>query len=140
MHIMSDIRLLVDIEVPARTVFPLVASGDGFARWCTSDVIITPSGATELGFGGRSIVYRLRAETMMIPAHAAWSVETGEEWAGTSLVFDLAPTDGGCRLGLVHGNWRAPTDLYHAWTATWGMLLYRLKAAAEGENPGPYFR
>ena len=39
---LTDIRLLVDIGVPARTAFPLVASGDGFARWFTSDVIITP--------------------------------------------------------------------------------------------------
>ena len=136
---MADIRLIVDIGVPARTVFPLVASGDGFARWWTSDVIITPSGATELGFGGRSTIYRLRAETMMIPAHAAWSVETGEEWAGTSLAVDLAPTASGAQLTLVHGNWRDSTDFYYVCAATWGMLLYRLKAAAEGSNPGPYF-
>ena len=136
---MPDLRLIIDIGVPARTVFPLVASGDGFARWWTSDVIITPSGATELGFEGRSRIYRLRAETMMIPAHAAWSVETGEEWAGTSIVFDLSPTDSGARLTMVHGNWRAATDFFHACATTWGMLLYRLKAAAEGGNPGPNF-
>jgi hypothetical protein len=36
-------------------------------------------------------------------------------------------------------DWRAETDYFVACTTTWGELMFRLKATAEGKTPGPLF-
>ena len=38
-----------------------------------------------------------------------WRGETGNEWAGTSLVFRLRPADGKTQLELTHENWASET-------------------------------
>jgi hypothetical protein len=40
---------------------------------------------------------------------------------------------------LSHADWQAETDYFTMCTTTWGELMYRLKAAAEGKSPGPLF-
>jgi hypothetical protein len=54
--------------------------------------------------------------------------------------FDLLPQKETCTLlRFSHLDWRAETDYFVACTTTWGHLMFRLKAAAEGKTPGPLF-
>lgn len=135
---MEAIRLMIPCAVEPRRVFALVATGGGLRQWWAADVTETPTGVT-IGFYNRATVYRLRAETMMIPARVVWTVENGDEWANTQLHFDVESDGTESRLYLTHGGWRAQTDFFLQCTATWGTLLWRLKRVAEGSEPGPFF-
>ncbi len=54
-------------------------------------------------------------------------------------MFELTKNDGKTRLRFTHADWKAETDYFIDCTATWGELMYRLKATVEGKNPGPLF-
>ena len=136
---MAEIRMMVECAAPARTVFSFVASGDGLARWWAADVTETPSGAVEIGLFDRRTVVRLRAETMVIPARVAWSVEQGDDWAGTFILFELVDQGDRCRVYFAHAGWADESDDFLRSSALWGMLLHRLARAVEGANPGPWF-
>lgn len=42
-------------------------------------------------------------------------------------------------LRFSHAGWQAETEYFVSCNTTWGELMFRLKAAAEGKNPGPLF-
>ncbi len=136
---MNDIRLLVTIACEPRDVFGLVAGSTGFSSWWSDDVNVQSDGSVEIGMADRAQSLRLRPETMVMPARAAWAVDSGGEWAGTALVFDLTPDENGTRMLFTQGGWRKPTDAFLEAAAMWGALLYRLKQAAEQGSERPLF-
>ena len=73
------------------------------------------------------------------PSLAEWTCETGDESNGTRLAFRLEARGAGALLRFTHANWRAQTEYFTSCNTTWGTLMYRLKAAAEGKSPGPLF-
>ena len=64
---------------------------------------------------------------------------SGKEWNGTKIVFGLAPNDGRTVLRFSHAGWLSDSDYFVSCNTTWGELMFRLKAAAEGKAPGPLF-
>ena len=42
-------------------------------------------------------------------------------------------------LHFSHTSWREESDHFTLCNTTWGELMYRLKATAEGKCPGPLF-
>jgi uncharacterized protein YndB with AHSA1/START domain len=138
---MPDIRHQIEIGAAPEAVYPLVSSAAGFAQWWAADVrdIADPTPAVELGFFGRKTIYRLRPQTFLPPSQAAWHCETGQEWSGTQLSFILSRQAQGTVLRFSHAAWQKETDYYVSCNTTWGALLFRLKAAAEGRRPGPLF-
>jgi hypothetical protein len=40
---------------------------------------------------------------------------------------------------FTRADWKEETDYFVSCTTTWGELMFRLKAAAEGKAPGPLF-
>jgi uncharacterized protein YndB with AHSA1/START domain len=135
---MAQIRHQIVIEAPAARVFPLVSTGGGFKQWWAADVT-ERDGATELGFFKRNTLYRLQPKRATAPREAEWRCTTGEEWAGTRIVFGLKEDQGKTTVRFAHADWRAETDYFVSCNTTWGELMYRLKAAAEGKTPGPLF-
>jgi hypothetical protein len=103
----------------------------------TEDV---PRDIVSLGFFNRATVYNLHPLQIVEPKYAEWACQSGEEWNGTKLLFDLLPQNKGrTLLRFSHLDWRAETDYFVSCTTTWGELMFRLKAAAEGKTPGPLF-
>jgi uncharacterized protein YndB with AHSA1/START domain len=133
-----DIQHAVPIAAKPETIFPLIATAKGLGEWWASD-ITEPAGAVELGFFNRSTIYRLRLKTSQPPAEAEWVCETGEEWTGTHIIFKLEPRGEGTLLRFTHAGWAAPTEYFTSCNTTWGELMYRLKASAEGKSRGPLF-
>ncbi len=129
----------ISIEATPARVFSLVSAADGFAEWWAEDVSAAADGSVDLGFFNRATVYRLRPQTQLAASHAVWICETGKDWAGTQLSFDLAPAKSGTTLRFRHANWKEVSDYFVSCNTTWGGLLFRLKAAAEGRRPGPLF-
>jgi uncharacterized protein YndB with AHSA1/START domain len=137
---MHDLKHLIDIESPAEAVFPLVSTPEGLSQWWSADVTADPStAAVEVGFFRHATVYRLHAERVVPYTCAEWRCETGKEWQGTVLHFELLAADPRCTLHFRHSGWREETDYFIGCNTVWGRLLFRLKAAAEGRRPGPLF-
>jgi hypothetical protein len=135
---MPDILHAIQISFPVEAVYPLVSTARGFTQWWAEDV--TASGeAVELGFFNRNTLYRLRPKLLLPHNHAEWLVETGKEWAGTRLDFRLESTKSGTLLRFAHANWHDHTDFFTSCNTTWGELIFRLKAVAEGHSRGPLF-
>jgi len=135
---MPDIKHSIQSSATADQIFALVTSGDGFGKWWATD--IAQSGETvDLGFFNRATVYKLRMNSEMKPVHADWIVESGDEWSGTHIVFDLEANRNGTLIRFTHAGWRAETPYFISCNTTWGELMFRLKEAAEGGKPGPLF-
>jgi len=135
---MPDIKHCIQIGAKPEQVYPLAATAHGFSEWWAADVI-EAGGAVELGFYSRVTIYRLRLSVDQPPSQAEWKCESGDEWGGTLISFRLEPTASGTRLWFTHAGWRAETDYFTSCNTTWGELMFRLKSAAEGKNPGPLF-
>ena len=135
---MADIRHAIQISVPAASVFPLVATAHGWSRWWAADVR-EANGAIEVGFFKRATLYRLKALLNESPTRSEWLVETGAEWSGTRLAFQLEAAASGTQLRFTHAGWRSETEYFVNCTTTWGELMFRIKAAAEGKPRGPLF-
>jgi uncharacterized protein YndB with AHSA1/START domain len=137
---MPDIKHSIQIDAAPQLVHPLVASAKGFSRWWAADITHDKTtGNVELGFFNRATVYGLHAVKIAEPLQAHWLCQTGKEWTGTRLLFDLAEQKGQTLLRFTHADWQAETDYLIACTTTWGELMFRIKATAEGKTPGPLF-
>jgi len=135
---MADIRHAIQIAAAADKIYPLVATAKGLGTWWATD-ITEPAGAVELGFFNRATIYRLRPTIGQPSAKAEWVCETGDEWRDTRLSFQLEAAKSGTLLRFSHASWRAESEYFTSCNTTWGELMFRLKAAAEGKNPGPLF-
>jgi uncharacterized protein YndB with AHSA1/START domain len=137
---MADIKHAISIAAPSDKIYPLVATGKGFEQWWAEDVTDSlPEGRVELCFFKRATIYRLKPERLSAPGEAEWLCESGKEWAGTHITFKLEPAGASTLLRFAHAGWQAETDYFTSCNTTWGGLLFRIKAAAEGKKPGPLF-
>ena len=136
---MPDIQHAIQIAAAPDVVYPLVATAAGLARWWAEDVTES-EGAVDLGFFQRKTVYRLRLRENRPPAGAEWVCESGEQWNGTRIAFQLEARGKQTFVRFTHGDWRDASEYFVACNTTWGELMFRLKAVAEGQAPGPLFR
>jgi len=135
---MADIRHSIQISATPEQIYPLVSSGEGFGKWWAAD-ITQPEETVDLGFFNRATVYRLRLISQNPPARAEWVCESGDEWSGTHLVFEMEGGKTGTLLQFAHAGWRSASAYFVSCNTTWGELMFRLKDAAEGAKPGPLF-
>ena len=137
---MPDIRHASVIAAAPELILPLISSGAGLAQWWAADVTEDrATGKVELGFFKRATVYCLEPVRDTPPGEVAWRCISGREWKGTKLVFQLTPREQGTHLSFTHVAWQSETDYFVSCNTTWGELIFRLKAAAEGKAPGPLF-
>jgi hypothetical protein len=69
-----------------------------------------------------------------------WRCESGDEWHETELRFRFQVERDRLLLDFVHARWRSETPYFTSCNTTWGELMFRLKAAAEGKPRGPLYR
>jgi hypothetical protein len=119
---MADIQHAIQIGAPPEAIYPLVSTAAGFAQWWARDVT-EPDGAVELGFFNRSTVYRVGLRSQQPPMAAEWLCQTGEQWNGTRITFQLEARGGGTLLRFTHGDWGEQTDYFISCNTTWGALL-----------------
>jgi uncharacterized protein YndB with AHSA1/START domain len=141
--VMAEMLHEVVIGAPARRVYEALATREGLRGWWTDDAEMEPrvGSVAVFGFGNRATVFRMRIDDLVPGRRVVWSCE-GEpgEWQDTQLTFELAPTpSGGTRLRFSHAGWRSLDGCFATCNSRWGMLMHRLKAYAEGEEPGPHF-
>ena len=135
---MPDIRHAIQIAAPAESIFPIIATARGWTQWWAEDVMES-GGVIELGFFNRTTIYRLRPLTQKAPQRSEWLCESGKEWNGTRLSFELKAAGTATNLHFIHANWEAETEYFTNCNTTWGELMFRIKSAAEGDPRGPLF-
>jgi len=131
---------MIAAKANAETLYHLVSTPEGLAKWWAEDVFAVSEGTCSLGFFNRDTVYRLMAESKVSGKQIVWHCETGKEWAGTRLIFDIQGTGNSTVLRFTHAGWQAETDYFLSCNTTWGELMFRLGSVAEGRNPGPLFK
>ena len=136
---MADIVHSLAVSSGTGAIYPLVSSGPGFQQWWAEDVSVMPDGAVELGFFNRATVYRLKPLSLEGGRKAVWQCETGEEWKGTRLVFELEAQGKTTLVRFTHAGWARASEFFVSCNTTWGGLMFRLRAAAEGKGQGPLF-
>jgi hypothetical protein len=136
---MADITHMIRVGAPIDRVAALVGTADGFTKWWAEDVTTAPDGTVSLGFFNRQTIYVLRPLESSAN-RVTWRVESGHEWAGTDIRFDLATDKSATVLRFSHANWRAVTDYFTSCNTTWGELMFRVAGAAEGHGRGPLFK
>ncbi len=136
---MPAIKHSISIDAPPYRIFPLISSGEGFGLWWAADVTQVSPEAVELGFFSRQTIYRLQRIRAATPTEVEWLVTSGKEWKDTRILFRLAASQSGAQLRFTHADWRNETEYFVSCNTTWGGLMFRLKAAAEGKAPGPLF-
>jgi hypothetical protein len=137
---MADIQHQIGIANSSDAVFTLTTSGRGLAQWWAEDIFDERDGVVSLGFFGRTTVYRLRRLEFVQNSRAVWKCESGKEWEGTRLVFELTTSGNQTIVRFAHEGWQSETEYFRSCNTTWGELMFRLKAAAEGKSRGPLFR
>ncbi len=135
---MADIKHSMQTSATPEQIHPLVATAKGFGEWWATD-ITQPGETVDLGFFNRATIYRLRAIADKSMSHVEWVVESGDEWHGTHIVFELEANKNGTLIRFAHAGWRAETPYFISCNTTWGELMFRLKEVAEGRKPGPLF-
>jgi len=135
---LADIKHSIQTSATPQQVYALVTTAKGFGQWWATD-ITEPNGTIDLGFFKRATVYRLRLVKEQPPIHADWVCESGDEWNGTHILFDLETTQSGTLIKFTHAGWRAESAYFMSCNTTWGELMFRVKAAAEGRATGPLF-
>jgi hypothetical protein len=135
-----DIRHLIPIDASPERIRPLISSGAGFTKWWAEDLTEnSTSTIAELGFFNRSTLYRLEILPCESPKEIHWLCTSGKEWLDTKLIFSLKPNNAQTVVHFAHAGWETETDYFLACNTTWGELMYRLKAAAEGKSHTPLF-
>jgi len=135
---MPDIQHAIQMAAKPEAVYPLVATAHGLGQWWAAD-ITDSSDTLDLGFFNRATVYRLKLEIDKPPVHVDWACQSGDEWGGTHIIFRVEARGAGSLLRFTHAGWRAETEYFTSCNTTWGGLMFRLKAAAEGKPSGPLF-
>jgi uncharacterized protein YndB with AHSA1/START domain len=137
---MPNIVHSLQIDAPADRIFPLVSTARGLAQWWSADVTEPGAGVIELGFFNRNTIYTLRPIRIAAPHEAEFLCITGKEWTGTKIIFKLESVGAKTILRFTHADWKAVTDYFVSCNTTWGGLMFRIRAAAEGKAPGPLFQ
>jgi hypothetical protein len=136
---MAEIHHLITISASLDTVHGLVSTAEGFRQWWAADVEQQSDGRVSLGFFNRTTEYRLELLDGSA-GRAIWRCRSGKEWQDTDLTFRLESQGSGVLLDFTHAQWREATPYFVSCNTTWGALMFRLKSAAEGRNPGPLFQ
>jgi uncharacterized protein YndB with AHSA1/START domain len=140
---MSEIRHLISIEAPPEKIFAALATSKGLASWWTADSKAddTVGGKAEFGFDHKSVIFRMTIEKLEPGRQVVWTCHgDNPEWVGTTLTWNIEPNDGGSLLRFTQSGWKQMTDMVATCNSTWGELMYRLKASAEGKTLGPHWR
>ncbi|MBZ5521739.1 MAG: hypothetical protein LAP21_05820 [Acidobacteriia bacterium] len=97
------------------------------------------NGIVRLGFFNRATIYTLQPDSPAASTRVAWRCTTGKEWSGTRLIFEMQSQGNEVAVRFTHAGWESATDYFTSCNTTWGELMFRLKAAAEGKSRGPLF-
>jgi len=85
------------------------------------------------------MIFRMKIEKLEPSKSVIWSCHGDHaEWVGTTLTWTIAGEGGLTVFRFTHSGFNPIGKFRAMCNSTWGELMYRLKAHAEGKNPGPH--
>lgn len=137
----DDVELEIWIAAPPEAVFPFLTDPARLLRWMgtAASIEAAPGGLFRVDLNGRDVARGAYLE--VVPPRRVvftWGWEGGAHGVppgATTVEIDLEPRSGGTALRLRHKGLRGENRDRHA--QGWGHYTSRLKAAAEGGDPGP---
>lgn len=135
---MAEILHQIRIAASPERVFEMITTSAGFAVWWTEDSSVEPTAGTVATFRflGGKVTFRMRIDEFDSPHRVTWTcLGDYEEWNGTTLAWNLSPTEsGGTVLDLAHRGWEKTDGEYPQCNASWGHLLHLMKDHLEGKT------
>lgn len=130
---MADILHKINIQAPPEKVLSAITEQQGLAGWWTRDVSAKPQtgSVAEFGFENHTLVTRMEV-VQISPRRVEWKCIGGpDEWIGTTVTFELEPSDGQTILRFAQRGWKEASDFYAHCNTKWGYFLASLKSLLE---------
>ena len=103
---MPDVLIDVTIASPRERIFEAITRTDDLERWWCPEVVgAEPAvGSTaELRFRGGAFVIKIEVTELQPPHALRWAIQGVPDWAGTSVTWELSPSnDGQTRVRFAH--------------------------------------
>ncbi len=136
----TDFQSVEQVTASPEQVLAALRDNEAISRWwgLTSGVA-TEGGAFQVGFGGgRQIDMTVVASDT---AHVVWAVDAAPhtpEWAGTTIVFEIAPLGEGSEVRFRHRGLTPKFECYEMCDAGWTHFLASLVSYLETGQGQPY--
>lgn len=140
---MAELKHQIAIDAAPQKVYQALTTGDGLRSWWTTDAQTGQrvGAAAEFGFDNRRTVFRMAIAELDPAKRVVWACHGDPpEWNGTTLTWDLEPSERGTIVRFNHSGWREVTEMFAICNSSWGELMHRLKDYLEGRNPGPHWK
>lgn len=131
-----DIVLAVEIHSAPPTVFDLLTSAGGLAKFWTPDVEGdgTEGGDLSFGFAGAPSRLPVHVQRAAAPSEVVWEC-SGDwpSWAGSTVTWSLTPSEHGTKVVFRHLNYGDGLSDYDFGSVayTWATIAEKLKSVAE---------
>jgi uncharacterized protein YndB with AHSA1/START domain len=139
---MADILHQVPIAAEPHAVFKAITDQAGLACWWTEAVEAEEEvgAVARFSFEGGDVVMLMEITKLEEAERVEWQVldPAPPEWKGTSVTWELAPTDEGTRLLFGHRHWQSTAGSFAAINYNWAYYLTSLKQYLETGKGFPH--
>jgi uncharacterized protein YndB with AHSA1/START domain len=132
---MARIVFEIEIEAAPEKVVEALDTEAGIAGWWTPTVTFPGGGVGSTmrpSFSMAPVPFELRVD-QADGGCVRWA-SVGDfppHWAGTEIIWTLAPTEAGTRVHFSHAGWADDEGLFPNAALTWGSLMHSLKQYVE---------
>jgi uncharacterized protein YndB with AHSA1/START domain len=131
---MADILHELTIATTPEQVYKAVTEQNGLASWWTKRTTAQPKEGTtaEFGFYGGQFTMKFQVTKLEPAKKVNWTVlQSGPDWAGTHITWDLTPDDKGTKVLFGHRDWTKTDGSFASVNYNWGYFLTSLKSYLE---------
>jgi uncharacterized protein YndB with AHSA1/START domain len=122
---------LISFEAAPQKVFAALTITEGIRACWTADADLDGEvgGAGELRFYGGGKLTRIRIDKLVPPRRVVWTVVDSfrPEWVGSTITFDLRPTESGTELLFAQRGYPKADENYAICTTGCGIYFSRLQ-------------
>ena len=112
---MADILHELTIAATAEQVYKAVTEQNDLASWWTKRTTAQPKVGTtaEFGFYGGQFTMKMQITDLKPNSRVDWKVlQSGPDWEGTRITWDLIPDDKGTKILFGHRDWTITNGSY----------------------------
>lgn len=137
---MESIRHQLLIKAPAEKVYSALTTQEGLSGWWTPDTKATPEAGSIARFAfGPDYFKEMEVSELKPAAFVKWTCKTAvDEWMGSTISFELQPSEKGTTLVFHHDGWKEYTPMLRICSYDWALFLRSLKLLCETGKGRPY--
>ena len=138
---MPDILFEVPINAPSEKLYKALTEQSGLRSWWTLAATAEPKLGTvsEFVFYNGGVVLRLEVDQLDPNRRVVWKAVSGvPDWPGTSVTWDLVPTETGTKLLFGHKDFASAEGSLPYTGYNWAWYIISLKKYAETGVGSPH--